>query len=559
MPINVFTTCADPDTARPHEKLGGLAGLLVNSWLNNGFLTLAAIFTIIGISSVSSPALCVEAILVIIALKAFKRWYYHERLLCLQKDQCAIGTVVSPTVPAAFDGDIKLNLLLAPYMRTECEDILLKHLENNKGMLSDPVHPIWNDWWGGIRFVHDSMGRPIYLDSTGREMIEDIAPGSYVYVDTGLPVPPSNIGTLSRRKTEPVPPPTNIFEVLDDSSRGAIQDYMDKLKGIREDAAAVLIESNAYNQVTLGVVDTLLQDSRENSNDRIVDAAGNPISERANYQQHYYRKSGLVGLDVDTLDKIPTDFGGPIVDWQSSNAHSTHTEDNPQTGGENESLNPMFRFGHKDEDADKSVAMVPYLHCEIEGNALEISINRFIDMFTGFIIGCVVIGGALGVAVGGWWALLILFFLWLYDKIAGNDGNADEPDVRWDDPFASGGPQESGQDTVAVWGDWIMDTEHQQWFEIHPVRAYYILERHSEGGFPDFAGKPDHDEFDSRKHTYPIEQVTKTVWEAMCADVGKNEPPTPPEKEQTIKQATGLSYGMTTQYGMVITPTPPYA
>ena len=29
-------------------------------------------------------------------------------------------------------------------------------------------------------------------------------------------------------------------------------------------------------------------------------------------------------------------------------------------------------------------------------------------------------------------------------------------------------------DVILVYGDWIMDTEHGQYFELHPVRAIYM-------------------------------------------------------------------------------------
>jgi hypothetical protein len=36
-------------------------------------------------------------------------------------------------------------------------------------------------------------------------------------------------------------------------------------------------------------------------------------------------------------------------------------------------------------------------------------------------------------------------------------------------------------DVVVSYGNWIMDTEHRNYFEIHPVRAWYLVARNSVG------------------------------------------------------------------------------
>lgn len=140
MPRNLetFTSCAGPATARPHTELGGLAGFIISAWYFSGALTIiGGLAFVAGIVLATGPmGWCITAGLVIIALTEIKHWYYNERLLCIRDPECAIGTVISePT--AAFDGDRKLNLLLAPYTQLEVRLTLMRHLEQNRSMLED--------------------------------------------------------------------------------------------------------------------------------------------------------------------------------------------------------------------------------------------------------------------------------------------------------------------------------------------------------------------------------------------------------------------------------------
>ena len=96
--------------------MGGLAGFIIRAWYFSGVLTIVGgLAFLAGIILAAGPmGWCITAGLVIVALSEIKDWYYNGRLLSIQDDQCAVGTVISePT--AAFDGDRKLNLLLAPY------------------------------------------------------------------------------------------------------------------------------------------------------------------------------------------------------------------------------------------------------------------------------------------------------------------------------------------------------------------------------------------------------------------------------------------------------------
>jgi hypothetical protein len=57
---------------------------------------------------------------------------------------------------------------------------------------------------------------------------------------------------------------------------------------------------------------------------------------------------------------------------------------------------------------------------------------------------------------------------------------AGQPDVDWDDPAQEpvDGVEGNAGDSVLIYGNAMMDTEHAQYFEIHPVGAYYVMARH---------------------------------------------------------------------------------
>ena len=403
MPNNIetFTVCAAPGTARPHTRLGGLAGAIISAWYFSGALTIVGGVAYLLFLIFAAPPLawCATAALIIVALVEIKHWYYNERLLCIRDNECTIGTVVSePT--AAFDGDRKLNLMLAPYTQLEIRLALMEHLERNRAMLSDPTN---------------------FTDG---------------FHSGGPPALPS------------------AAEMAGDPSK--LQDYISALTG--DDPDNEDRQSTMYNQVVIGLVDTLLLDSN-------VNADGQP----KNFFERFYRKVNTTITDPATWDAIPCDWQD--IDWQATDAQSSLTCFNTHTQ-RTERLNPMFRFANKHT--------VPYLHCELEGNYVEILLEDFIIALSGFIAGCIILGPIGGLVVG--------FFFWLFKKIidwiTGNDGDASEPNIDYDDPDFTGypGTTEATGDVVAVHGNWIMDTEHHQYFEIHPVRAYYLIAQNVLGG-----------------------------------------------------------------------------
>ena len=147
--IPTHTVCAAPGVARSSKQLGGLAGTLVNAFFANGTLTVGAFLAyLVALVLLQIPALWVATVTALtVALVEFKNWYYYGRLLCIRDRDCAIGTVISePT--ASFDGDRKLNILLAPHSQGQVVNTLLRHLKRAEPMLNNdanfnnpPFHP----------------------------------------------------------------------------------------------------------------------------------------------------------------------------------------------------------------------------------------------------------------------------------------------------------------------------------------------------------------------------------------------------------------------------------
>lgn len=439
--LETFTTCAGPGTARPHTQLGGLAGFIISAWYFSGTLTIiGGLAFLFGLIWASSPfAYAATAIAIIFALTEIKHWYYHERLLCIRDPECTIGTVISePT--AAFDGDRKLNLMLAPFTQLQINLELIDHLDRNRGWL------------------------------------------------TTFPSAPS-MPTKNQMAGNP-----SIFK-----------NYMSDLNSA---------SSNMYNQVNIGLVDTLMLDGAKN------------------FFNRFYRKdSAHIPSGSATWNAIPTDHD-TAVNWQGNDARSVST------------LNPMFRFD--------SGPLVPYLHCEIEGNYIEILLNDFIVALTAFAASVGVLTAVLGPVFGPLAALFLAFLAWLIKKfvdwVTGNDGDAAEPDIDWDDPDFTGygDVTETTGDVVVVHGNWIMDTEHEQYFEIHPVRAYYLVVKNELGDDAPVlvSGNEDQvvvgDNFDPTKvDADTAGRICKIIAAAEAQD---------PDRKTPVTGAAALSYGLMTKY-----------
>lgn len=457
--LETYTECAGPGVARSHEDLGGVAGFVANAWMTSPAATITGTLAFLAAMFAFVPfGLCISAGIIIVGLAEFKHWYYNERLLCIRDDECAIGTVISDPGPPYFDGDVKLNLLLAPFTQAQVVGTLVDHLDRN------------------------------------RDMLENDANFSAPFHDSGAPTLPSR------------------DQLLGDI--GKLQDYMADLEG--DDPSNPDRSSEMYNQVVVGVVDTLLQQT---------DEEGRPKS----FFERFFRKVQGAIPDTATWDAIPTDFDDS-VDWQASGARS------------DDDLNPMFRYdnGHA----------VPFLHCEIEGNYVEVFVNDLLTAMSAFLVGCVLGGGGpVGAAVGAALAVLAYLVKKLVDWITGNDGDAAEPDVEWDDEDFTGygDVTERSGDVAVVYGDWIMDTEHQAYFEVHPVRAYYIIAESalSEEGTP--VPVSDQEAQVPVGPNYDPTQVHADEAADVCGVVAEAEERAP-DSTVPVTRKDALSYGAETRY-----------
>ena len=223
--------------------------------------------------------------------------------------------------------------------------------------------------------------------------------------------------------------------------------YLKALAGV--DPADADRHSNIYNQIVIGVIDRLM------------------VIPDFNIYERHLRKLTAAIPSVSTFGYIPVDFAAPTNasgSWAGPDAKNDADFHNP-VDDRTDQLNPMFRF-----DNDHAV---PYLHCEIEGNQIAIWMDDIITAAVGALIGCVFFGPIGAYVVG--------FILWLLKKLldwlTDNDGEPGEPDVDWDDPTQEpvDGVGGDAGDSLLIYGNAIMDTEHAQYFELHPVRAYYVM------------------------------------------------------------------------------------
>ena len=466
--IPTYTTCADPGIARSSKQLTGLLGTIVTAFFQNKLLTIAAFLGfLVGLVLMSNPLTWAAfGAAIIVALTEFKDWYYNGRLLCIRDRDCAIGTVISePTT--SFDGDRKLNLMLAPFSQRDWVETLLLHISTNEAMLIN----------------NGNFNDPPFHTSAPL-----------------LPVP-------AQRE--------NDFDIL--------RTYIRSLKSNDPDDDDAT--SNMFRQLLIGVVNRLMNE---------------PLG---NFFNRFYRKDAAHILDGGSLwNAIPEDFDNdPAINWNGPDAKSNFSQFNPYTS-RLETLNPQFRF-------DTS-HLVPYLHCEIEGYYIKLLIDNLILAFSAWLASVLLLWPILG-PLAPLAALVIaafLFFLkWLFDQITGNDGDADEPDIDWDDPdVPDAGAAEQSGDVVVAYGNWIMDTEHHNYFEIHPVRAYYIIARNSLGVEPVLTnGNMEQEEF-SYENFNPAE-ISAERAQRICEIVSRAEEDEPPA---TIERtgSTLLSYGMQTRF-----------
>jgi hypothetical protein len=462
--IPTYTECAPPGVARSHQLLGGIAGLIINGIINQTLLTVGALLAVlIGLIILANPVAWVAFAAVIVAeAERAKDWYYNGRLLCIRDRDCAIGTVISePT--ASFDGDRKLNLLLAPYTQADWVETTIDHIETNRGMLNTPAT------WSEPAFYQTALFPP---------SAQDLA---------------THFGVL----------------------RGYVKAVRSKHPS---DGDA---ESTIFRQLQIGIVDRVLADPARN------------------FYRRYFRKDPAhipPGTPLD--DAIPEDFD-PTVDWDQANARSARTHLNPYLQ-RTDTLNPMFRY--------EPERLVPYLHCEIDGYAVAVLIDNAIMAFLAFIALAIALSflGPFGVGI----ALALAGFLFalksLIDFLTGNDGDADPPDV--DDPDAPGATTTIRVGDVALtYGNWIMDTEHHNFLEIHPVRAYYLIARNS---FDQLVllenGELLNEEFG--RENFDVTEITAARENEICRMVTGGEEGEDGGGPILLRAPQALSMGMAAQY-----------
>jgi hypothetical protein len=490
-----FAYCTGPGNAKSHKTLGGLLGAVISLWFSS---KVAAIF-VVGVLGLLIPMLLlgpcfgiIPATIAIVAmLQDAKEWYYRERLLCIEdRNNCVLGSVLHKP-EASLDGDRKMDLLLAPFTEPECYETLCRHLNANQGLLSLPA--TFND-------------APFFNGTV---------PEEYHECDPDILTNPN--ATPDERRAE----------------RKKIADYLKAIKGSDpEDGDAT---SKIYNAIQIGWMDRLLDPANTNS-------AGQP----KNFQGRYYRKDPAVIAPGSALSNaIPPDFD-PATNWQGTDGSlSPVTANNPyEVEHQPRPLNAMFRF-----DQDR---VLPYLHCEVDGNYLQLLFDELSLSVTTFGIAY---GFLCLLPLPPWVApvvaaiLAFLIFLlqrWL-DGGSGR-GDADPVDVEFDDPenFGEDGQQLDG-DLVAIFGPWIMDTEHAQYFEIHPVNAYYILGRNARSGAIDlFDSAADQRESGTERLHNGL--VDAAMVSAVCTAVNQAEGEDPGPVILRGVPAV-LSHGLTTRWG----------
>jgi hypothetical protein len=199
----------------------------------------------------------------------------------------------------------------------------------------------------------------------------------------------------------------------------------------------------------------------------------------------------------------------------------------------------MFRY-----DTDR---IVPYLHCEIDGYAVAVLIDNAIMAFLAFIALVIALSflGPFGVGI----ALALAGFLFalksLIDFLTGNDGDADPPDV--DDPDAPGATTTIRRgDVILTYGNWIMDTEHHNFFEIHPVRAFHLIARNT---FDEAAALRDGDLVDEEfgHENFDVTEITAIRESEICRMVTGGEEGGG-DDVILLSAPQALSFGMVTQY-----------
>jgi hypothetical protein len=139
-----------------------------------------------------------------------------------------------------------------------------------------------------------------------------------------------------------------------------------------------------------------------------------------------------------------------------------------------------------DEPEPEPPRIVPFMHCEIDGDRISATINALIlTMFAYILMFSILCGlciaAGLSPTVCGWIVpfvtlILAIFLFWLLRELLSDGTDASDVDVDLPDPTAPDPTSTAAAgDVVFVFGNWIKDTEHTQYFEIHPVTAWFLV------------------------------------------------------------------------------------
>jgi hypothetical protein len=261
------------------------------------------------------------------------------------------------------------------------------------------------------------------------------------------------------------------------------------------------------------------------------------------FYKHLFRKDpAKIPFGSATWNAIPQDFDD-TKDWQADDG-TNFTQRMPNAywiPGTDFGLNALFRFNHN--------ILAPFLHCEIDGNKVERLIDTIMVTFAAFMVAFLFLSAFFGPAIGAFLAFLIALLVLLIanfiDNLTGG-GDAGLPDVDYEDE-AGDMPTQNDGDVVAAYGRWIMDTEHGEYFEMHPVIAYYVMARDGLTGDPQMV-----DSAEERKERgfekYTNEEITKEMADEICELICKYE--NGKTDDVILLRATQLlSFGLTTQYG----------
>jgi len=302
-----------------------------------------------------------------------------------------------------------------------------------------------------------------------------------------------------------------------------LREYMEALRSVDDEDTDD--EANMFNQLLIGVMFRLMRD---------------PVR---NFYNRFHRKDPAHIPEGSPLwNAIFEDFDpDPAINWEGPNAFSHFSKFNPYNQ-HLQGLNRMFRY-----DVEHLVA---YLHCEIDGYALGLLLDNLMIAFIAFMLALLALWAVLG-PLAPFAAAIIALLLWILkqvlDLFTGNDGNADPP-LDWDDPDVPDSEEIVRKgDVVVTYGNWIMDTEHGQYFEIHPVRAFYIIARNSYAQRAQLRdGNLVVEDFGSEN--FDQTQIDAARADQICAMVTDGEEGDGPGPIILRSGPTALSYGMQTQY-----------